>query len=111
MNKKLSQKELAALRKKQRMQREMQNSLAHSLKDAEKKQEDDERFYAGKSKVVIGIINLVGTIVIFEVLLFIAGFLAPIGIIKPWVRLFALAVGIISAFMKRSLVDGWINRA
>lgn len=107
----MTPQELAALRKRQQAQREMEGSLAKKLHDAHKEQEDTERFYANKNRLVIGLIHFVGTIVIFEVIFYIAGWLFPIGFLLPYARLFSFVVAGISAFMKRSLLDGWINRA
>ena len=117
MKKKILKEDLVELRKKELSRKELEFQIGRDLKHEYVKKDAEEREMEGKSPLVIGIINFLGTVLIlyFGYLIFWLFskqflFFIPSTITGPFFILLHAIIflaGVISVFKKRSVLDIW----
>lgn len=107
MKKKISQKELAELRKREQVRKEFECELDRDLKLRARLDQAEESRFANKNRFIIAAINFFGTLTILWIPYSIANMIFPLGSISNVIKAIILTISIISAFRKRSLIEEW----
>lgn len=108
MKKKLSQKELAELRKREQHRKELEFQVGRDLHIEYGKQKADENMFKDKNPWAIRAINFFGTLIVLYIPFWIVSMLVPFGPFAPYIKWMIFTLAIISIFRKRSVVDEFL---
>ena len=111
MKKKLSPQELERLRKQQAHRKEMEYLLKRDLTLESERRKTEELFYKDKNPLVIGGINFVFTIIFGYAIKFIITRFVPFSsMFDPVFNVLIWGSAIVSAFLKKSLIERLFDR-
>ena len=110
MKKKLSQKELAELRKREQHRKEMEFEVGRDLHIEFERQKAEENMFKDKNPWAIRAINFFGTLIVLYVPFWLVSQLVPLGFITPYIKWLIFILAVVSMFRKRSVVDEFLIR-
>ncbi len=110
MKKKLSQKELAELRKREQARKELEFQVGRDLHIEYGKQTAENNMLKDKNPWAIRAINFFGTLIILYVPFWIVSMLIPFGPFAPFIKWLILILAVISMLRKKSVLDEFIFR-
>ena len=110
MKKKLSQKELAELRKREQHRKELEFQVGRDLHIEYGKQKAEDNMLKDKNPWAIRGINFLGTLIILYVPFWIVSMMISFGPFTPFIKWLILILGVISMLRKKSVLDEFIFR-
>lgn len=106
MKRKVSQKELAEIRRRAQERKELEFQIERDVKLESRRMDAEDRFFENKNRLVIAALNFFGTLMVGHAIKAVVTFFNPLaGLFSSAINVLILGIAIISAFRRRSLLD------